>query len=123
MLHYKTAFSGFSVDDLQKAKAFYGEKLGLKTKESDGGLHISVTDETVVFAYAKPNHEPASFTILNFLVEDIEKAVQELKDAGITFENYPGTDTGEDGISRSPNGPMIAWFKDPFGNVLSVLQG
>lgn len=123
MLSYTTAFSGFSVDDLQKAKAFYSDVLGLKVEEGDGGLHINITDDSVVYAYPKPNHEPASFTILNFMVADIEKAVQELKDQGVTFENYPDTDTGEDGISRSEGGPLIAWFKDPAGNILSVLQG
>lgn len=124
MFNYVHAFSGFSVDDLDKTKAFYGGILGLKVddNQSAGALKIHLDDNAWVFAYPKPNHQPATYTILNFEVEDIEKAVRSLKDQGVTFENYPGTSTGEDGISRSDNGPLIAWFTDPAGNIISVLQ-
>lgn len=122
------AFSGFSVDDLQKAKDFYGNILGLTVEEQEGmGLHIVLGTGARVFVYDKPNHEPASFTILNFPVEDIDKAVDDLTAKGITMEHYDFGDfkTDERGIMRTTSpadGPTIAWFKDPAGNVLSVLQ-
>lgn len=124
MFNYVHAFSGFSVDDLDKARAFYGQTLGLKVEDNQdaGILKIHLNDNTWVLAYPKPDHKPATYTILNFEVEDIEKAAQNLKDLGITFEKYPGLDIGEDGISRSENGPLIAWFTDPAGNIISVLQ-
>ena len=120
------AFSGFSVDDLSKAKDFYGGVLGLEVEEVPGmGLTLKIAGGGNVFVYPKDNHEPATFTILNFSVPDIDKAVDELSQAGIQFERYevpgaPGPD--EKGIYRDPQGPSIAWFKDPAGNVLSVLQ-
>ena len=122
MFNYTQAFSGFSVDDIHKAKAFYGELLGLKIAEEGDSLRLQFDDGTQVFVYPKGNHTPATYTMLNFTVEDIDKAVQELKDKGVEFEHYPGTDTGEDGISRAERGPKIAWFKDPAGNILSVLE-
>jgi predicted enzyme related to lactoylglutathione lyase len=121
MLQSQNAFSSFSVNDLQKAKAFYGQTLGLKVKESEMGLEIR-PGETDVFIYPKSNHTPASFTVLNFVVDDIETAVDELKKNGVTFEQYEGEiKTNEKGIHRN-GGPSIAWFKDPAGNILSVLE-
>jgi catechol 2,3-dioxygenase-like lactoylglutathione lyase family enzyme len=122
MLETKNAFSSFSVDDLQKAKRFYGQTLGLKVSESPEGLEMH-PGETSVFVYPKPNHEPASFTVLNFMVDDIEAAVDELKEKGVSFEQYDGAiKTNKQGIHRGDSGPTIAWFKDPAGNILSVLQ-
>ena len=115
------AFSGFSVDDLQKAKQFYGETLGLEVSEKMG-LELHIAGGNNIFVYPKPNHIPATFTILNFLVDDIEKAVEELTKKGVIFEKYEGAiKTDEKGIHRG-EGPTIAWFKDPAGNILSVLE-
>lgn len=128
MLQDSKAFSGFSVDDLQKAKTFYGDTLGLTVEEQQGmGLHITLGTGAKVFVYAKPDHTPASFTILNFPVDDIDKAVEGLVAKGITMEHYDfdGYGTDEKGIMRTTDpadGPTIAWFKDPAGNILSVLQ-
>jgi catechol 2,3-dioxygenase-like lactoylglutathione lyase family enzyme len=118
------AFSGFSVDDEAAAKHFYGEVLGLETEGGPMGLKLLITGGNPVFVYAKPDHQPATFTILNFPVDDIEKAVTELKAKGVTLEHYDGMTDGQ-GIARGRSrnmGPDIAWFKDPAGNVLSVLQ-
>jgi predicted enzyme related to lactoylglutathione lyase len=124
MFKHTKAFSGFSVNDLQKAKQFYGEILGLGVNENEMGileLHINGSNNIIV--YPKPNHQPATFTILNFPVDDIEKAVEELTAKGVVFEQYEGEiKTNEKGICDNPNGPKIAWFKDPAGNILSVLQ-
>ena len=116
-------FSSFSVNDLQKAKEFYGQILGLDIKETPEGLELH-TDNNTVFMYTKPNHTPASFTVLNFAVDDIEAAVDELNTLGINLEHYnlPDIKTDQRGIARGPNGPTIAWFKDPAGNILSVLE-
>jgi len=118
------AFSGFSVDDLQKAKAFYGEVLGLEVTEIDMGLlELHIEGGNNILIYPKPNHVPATFTILNFPVKDVEKAVDELTQRGVEFEQYEGEiKTDEKGISRGEGGPNIAWFKDPAGNILSVLE-
>jgi catechol 2,3-dioxygenase-like lactoylglutathione lyase family enzyme len=122
---FKTAksFSSFSVNDLQKAKDFYGQMLGLDVSETPEGLELHSGNNTI-FLYAKPNHTPASFTVLNFPVDDIEEAVDELAALGVTLEHYnlPDIKTDERGIFRGP-GPQIAWFKDPAGNILSVLEG
>jgi len=117
------SFSSFSVNDLQKAKEFYGETLGLDIKETPEGLELH-TDNNTVFLYSKPNHTPASFTVLNFAVDDIEAAVDELNTLGINLEHYnlPDIETDQRGIARGPDGPTIAWFKDPAGNILSVLE-
>lgn len=121
MLQTKSAFSSFSVNDLKQAKDFYAQTLGLKVKESEMGLEIHPGD-TDVFIYPKPNHTPADFTVLNFLVDDIDQAVDELKKNGVSFERYDGEiKTNEKGIHRN-GGPTIAWFKDPAGNILSVLE-
>ena len=122
MLKNSKAFSGFSVDDIAKAKAFYGERLGLKVSESNGMLTLHLAGDTAVLIYPKPNHTAATFTILNFPVDDIEKAVDQLSSAGVRFERYEGEmKTDAKGIFRG-GGPLIAWFKDPAGNILSVLE-
>ena len=117
------AFSSFSVDDLQKAKEFYGQTLGLELSEEKEGLALRMAGGGVVFIYPKPNHTPATFTILNFPVNDIEQAVDELTKLGISFEHYDQEEIKTDtkGIHRNA-GPKIAWFKDPAGNTLSVLE-
>ena len=118
------AFSGFSVDDLQKAKQFYSQTLGLDVVDRQEGLELHLPGGAQVFIYPKTNHIPASFTILNFPVDDIDRAVGDLTRLGVRFEHYNQRDikTDERGISRDPRGPNIAWFKDPAGNILSVLQ-
>ena len=117
------AFSSFSVNDLTKAKAFYGKTLGLDVSELPEGLQIKLADGFNVFLYPKPNHTPASFTVLNFAVDDIDKAVDELNSLGIRLEKYDTAEIRTDakGIMRG-NGPLIAWFKDPAGNILSVVE-
>ena|SRR5215217_1510247 len=116
------SFSSFSVNDLQKAKDFYGKTLGLDISETPEGLELHTGDNTI-FLYPKPNHTPASFTVLNFPVDNIEEAVDELATLGVSLEHYDVQDikTDDRGIFRGP-GPQIAWFKDPAGNILSVLQ-
>lgn len=116
------AFSSFSVNDLKQAKEFYGQTLGLDVKENQEGLELRTGGQSV-FLYPKPNHTPASFTVLNFPVDNIETAVDELESLGIRLEHYdlPDMKTDEKGIFRGP-GPQIAWFKDPAGNILSVLE-
>jgi len=111
-----------SVKDLQKAKEFYGQTLGLKVVERAEGLELQLAGNAKVFIYPKPNHAPASFTVLNFAVDDVDITVSELKSRGIQFEHYDQKDlkTDEKGIYRG-SGPTIAWFKDPAGNILSVL--
>lgn len=123
MLEEAKAFSGFSVDDLQKAKQFYSQTLGLKVSENQEGLEVKINGSKI-FVYPKPNHTPATFTILNFLVDDVEEAVDQLKKRGVRFEQYndPNLKTDAKGIHRG-KGPNIAWFKDPAGNILSVLSG
>jgi len=124
MFTYTSTFSSFSVDDLEKAKAFYSEKLGIQVTETPQGLELHVEGAPPVFVYPKSDQTPATFTVLNFLVADIDAAVDTLTSAGITFERYEGEmHTDEKGIARSGgNGPDIAWFKDPAGNFLSVLK-
>ena len=120
------AFSGFSVDDLAQAKDFYVGVLGLDvTEEAMGILRLNIAGSSGVIVYSKPNHEPATFTILNFPVDDIEKAVDELTAKGVAFEHYdyPDLKTDAKGIADDGRGPKIAWFKDPAGNILSVLEG
>ncbi|GAA1884680.1 VOC family protein [Asanoa iriomotensis] len=114
-------FSGFSVDDIPAAKRFYGETLGLPVAEQNGMLLIDIGAGAEVLVYPKPNHQPATFTILNFPVADINSAVDDLASRGITFERYEGMPHDEKGIVRG-EGPDIAWFTDPAGNVLSVLS-
>ncbi|MGN9837726.1 VOC family protein [Nonomuraea sp. H19] len=115
------AFSGFSVNDIEAAKKFYGETLEIRVSEANGMLTLHIAGGTDILVYPKENHTPATYTILNFPVEDIEKAVDELVARGVRFERYDGFDQDEKGVFRG-GGPLIAWFKDPAGNVLSVLQ-
>jgi catechol 2,3-dioxygenase-like lactoylglutathione lyase family enzyme len=117
------AFSGFAVDDLAAAKSFYAETLGLEVTEENGLLTLHIAGDRPVLVYPKPDHTPASFTILNFPVDDIGSAVDQLTARGVVFERYEGTPlaTDEKGIFRG-GGPLIAWFTDPAGNVLSVLE-
>jgi catechol 2,3-dioxygenase-like lactoylglutathione lyase family enzyme len=121
MLESSKAFSGFSVDDIPAAKKFYGDTLGLKVVEENGLLGLQLAGENRILVYPKENHEPASFTILNFPVDDVDQAVDELTARGVSFERYEGFDQDDRGIMRG-QGPDIAWFKDPAGNVLSVLN-
>ena|ERR1041384_3730000 len=119
------SFSSFSVNDIEKAKEFYGKTLGLDISSDNkmGILELHITDHYNIMIYPKPDHIPAAFTILNFRVDDIDNGVAELTKKGITFEHYEFEDikTDEKGIMRG-NGPNIAWFKDPAGNILSVLD-
>jgi len=115
------AFSGFAVDDLEKARQFYGETLGLKTSEEHGLLTLHLAGDRPTLVYPKPDHTPADYTILNFPVDDIDEAVDALAARGVQCERYDGVEQDEKGIMRAM-GPYIAWFKDPAGNVLSVLQ-
>jgi catechol 2,3-dioxygenase-like lactoylglutathione lyase family enzyme len=123
MLKTSEAFSGFSVNDIQKAEDFYGETLGLKISESNGLLTLHLAGDNNVLIYPKPNHVPATFTVLNFPVDDVDLAVDELAKRGVRFEIYdlPDIKTDKKGIMRG-KGPTIAWFKDPAGNILSVLE-
>ena len=122
MLGNTTPFSSFSVNDLGKAKQFYGEKLGIDVKEQEEGLELQFPNNSI-FVYTKSNHVPATFTVLNFPVDDIESAVDDLKQRGISFEKYTDGElkTDNKGIFRG-DGPTIAWFKDPAGNFLSVIE-
>jgi len=124
MLNYSKTFSSFSSNDLQQAKEFYQGKLGINVSENEMGiltLHLGNGHEGII--YPKPNHEPATFTVLNFAVDNVEKAVDDLIAAGVTFEQYDEPmKTDEKGILHGDGrGPDIAWFKDPAGNILSVL--
>ena len=123
MLSDSKAFSGFSVPDTDAARAFYTEKLGLEVTEDHGILDIQLGGGHHAIAYPKPDHEPATFTILNFPVADIEATVDELTSRGVVFERYEGTpmETDAKGIVRK-GGPLIAWFTDPAGNVMSVVE-
>jgi catechol 2,3-dioxygenase-like lactoylglutathione lyase family enzyme len=119
------AFGSFSVDDLDQAKRFYRDTLGLDVADRPEGLELDVGGGSKVFLYPKPNHEPATFTVLNFPVSDVEGAVDRLTSLGVRFEHYTdmnGISTNEKGIASDGNGPDIAWFKDPAGNILSVMS-
>jgi catechol 2,3-dioxygenase-like lactoylglutathione lyase family enzyme len=123
VLSDRPAFSGFSTNDIPKAKAFYADTLGLDVTEEEGMLNLEFPGGHSVIVYPKgDDHEPATFTVLNIQVDDIDKAVDDLTAAGVTFEHY-GEDAGQDerGIARE-YGPPIAWFKDPAGNILSLIQ-
>ena len=126
MFKNSKAFSGFSVDDTAKARAFYADVLGLNVSdvpEMQGLLNLNITDSTPILIYTKPNHVPATFTILNFPVDDVEKAVDELSTRGVKFEIYDQENfkTNEKGVFLS-GGPKIAWFRDPAGNFLSIIE-
>ena len=118
------AFSGFSVDDLEAAKKFYSQTLGVKVEEDDAGLMLHIAGGNPILIYPKPDHQPATYTILNFPVDDIDQAVDDLISKGVVFEQYENM-TDKKGIARgiaAHQGPDIAWFKDPAGNILSVLH-
>jgi predicted enzyme related to lactoylglutathione lyase len=126
MLKTKGAFSGFSANDIEKAKEFYRETLGLEVKQDNdmgGILNVTITEGVDIIIYPKGDHTPAEFTVLNFLVDNIDTAVEELTAQGVKFEQYDFGDikTDEKGIMRG-NGPTIAWFKDPAGNILSIIE-
>lgn len=122
MLQESKTFSSFSVNDLKKAKGFYSQTLGLDVVETKEGLELRLTGGASVFLYPKPNHVPATFTVLNFIVDNVDTTVDELTTRGVQFENYnlPDLETDKKGIFRG--GPTIAWFKDPAGNILSILK-
>ena len=124
MLADSAAFSGFAVPDIEAARQFYGDTLGLRTEvnqEMGGMLTLHLGGGTDVLVYPKPDHTPAGYTVLNFPVDDVEREVDELTAKGVRFERYEGFDQDDKGIARG-QGPAIAWFTDPAGNVLSVLQ-
>jgi len=120
------AFSSFSVNDVKKAKDFYGQTLGVDVSEEEEGLALNIDSGLQVFIYPKPNHKPATFTVLNFQVADVKKAVDELTRRGVRFESFEGEiKTDEKGIhwgEQKGQGPNVAWFKDPAGNFLSVIE-
>lgn len=124
MFRHTKAFSGFSVSDLQKAKTFYSEVLGLEVTDNPMGLiELHIEGSNSIIIYPKSNHTPATFTILNFPVNNIDLTVNELNQKGVLFEQYEGEiKTDEKGICRSEKGPNVAWFKDPAGNILSVIE-
>ena len=124
MLAESKAFSGFAVPDIEEARRFYGETLGLEVElmEGPGLLTLHLAGDRPTLIYPKPDFEPATYTVLNFPVDDVDAAVDELTSRGVQFEKYDGFDQDEKGIARG-NGPEIAWFKDPAGNILSVLHG
>jgi catechol 2,3-dioxygenase-like lactoylglutathione lyase family enzyme len=125
MLNVDQAFSGFSVDDVEKAKAFYTNVLGIEVGEEAGALTLAIGGGKHVYVYPKESHVPAEYTCLNFPVDDIDGAVDELSAKGVVFEHYDDM-TDDKGIARGKEsgfGPDIAWFKDPAGNILSVLNG
>ncbi len=125
MFKAKGAFSGISVNDLDKAKEFYTKTLRLELEDDKMGLQLRLPGGGTLFIYPKENHEPATFTVLNFVVADIDEAVDELKKHDVEFEKYEGFHQDEKGIARGKSvnqGPDMAWFKDPAGNILSVLQ-
>ena len=124
MFENSKAYSGFAVDDVRRAREFYGETLGVRTEVLDeqiGLMTLHLAGDRPTLVYQKPDFEPATYTILNFPVDDVDEAVDELASRGVSFERYDGFDQDEKGISRG-NGPQIAWFKDPAGNILSVHQ-
>ena len=124
MFKAKDSFSGFSVDNLGTAKKFYQEILGLRVDDTGMGLRIHFQGEVVVFAYEKEDHLPATYTMMNLVVDDIDDAIKELTTKGIKFEHYENM-TDAKGIARGKEknqGPDIAWFKDPAGNIISVLE-
>jgi catechol 2,3-dioxygenase-like lactoylglutathione lyase family enzyme len=124
MLKDNKTFSSFSVDDVEKAKEFYGKTLGLEMSDSMGGIDLHLAQGSRVFIYPKPSHTAATFTVLNFLVDNIEQSVDDLTAKGVRFEIYDEEHMKTDakGIARGEGGPTIAWFKDPAGNFLSLIE-
>jgi len=128
MLQDSLAFSGFTTNDIHAAQDFYGNTLGLRVDDTGMGLEVHLGGDRTVFIYQKDNHQPATYTVLNFPVDDIDQAVDALVEKGVTFEHYPDLPGQQDtkGVLRGKQfgyGPDIAWFKDPAGNILSVLNG
>jgi catechol 2,3-dioxygenase-like lactoylglutathione lyase family enzyme len=121
VLEYTKAYSGFAVDDMHKAREFYAGTLALRTSEEHGLMWLHLAGDRDTLVYQQPESTPASYTILNFEVDDIDEVVDELIERGVRFERYDGIEQDKNGIVRE-EGPYIAWFKDPAGNVLSVLQ-
>jgi predicted enzyme related to lactoylglutathione lyase len=123
MFENTKAFSGFAVDDIGAAKRFYSETLGIRVSELGNGLlTLHIAGDRDIIVYPKSDHEPATYTILNFPVDDIDRAVEELSLQGISFLRYDGFSQDEKGIARGDEGPPIAWFTDPAGNILAVLE-
>jgi catechol 2,3-dioxygenase-like lactoylglutathione lyase family enzyme len=123
MFEKTQAFSGFAVKDLDEARRFYGETLGMKVSEGEMGfLRLHVEGGREILVYPKPDHQPANYTILNFPVDDVDATVDELASRGVEFERYEGFAQDERGIARGDEGPPIAWFTDPSGNILSVIE-
>jgi len=121
MLGESKAFSGIAVDDLDAAKRFYEDVLGLRTSEEHGLMTLHLAGDRPTLVYPKPDHEPATYTVLNFPVENVDAAVDALTERGVAFELYEGAPQDERGVMRG-NGPPIAWFRDPAGNILSVIE-
>ena len=117
-----TAISGFAVDDIARAQQFYGETLGIRTTDENGLLTLHLAGDRPTLIYPKPDFEPATYTVLNFAVDDIDAAVEALTGRGVSFDRYDGFDQDERGIARGDGGPPIAWFRDPAGNILAVLE-
>jgi catechol 2,3-dioxygenase-like lactoylglutathione lyase family enzyme len=125
MLKVRSAFAGFSTNGIDAARAFYGDKLGLEVKDTEMGvIEVMLGADQHVTIYPKSNHEPATYTVLNFVVHDVEEAVGDLAAMGVAMEHYDMPEMKQDakGIARDPQGPAIAWFKDPAGNILSVIE-
>jgi catechol 2,3-dioxygenase-like lactoylglutathione lyase family enzyme len=122
MFAHTKAFSGFAVDDLERARGFYADTLGIDVSEADHLLTLKLAGGRDTLIYLKPDFTPATYTILNFVVDNVEETVDELASRGVRFERYDGFDQDEKGISRAEGGPYIAWFQDPAGNILSVLE-
>jgi predicted enzyme related to lactoylglutathione lyase len=122
MFNKTKAFSGFAVDDIAAAKKFYGETLGIDVSEEYGMLTLHIDQGGDIIIYPKEDHAPATYTILNFPVADVDQAVDQLSERGVTFERYEGFEQDEKGVARGDEGPAIAWFTDPAGNILSVLE-
>lgn len=122
MFDTSRAVSGFAVKDLYEAASFYGETLGIQVSDENGILFLKLTDDHRVLVYPKPDHTPATYTILNFPVDDIDDAVDLLRDRGVELERYEGFNQDEKGIARGDEGPPIAWFTDPSGNIIAVLE-
>ena len=122
MFQHVPAFSGFSSNDIDAARRFYVDTLGLNADDVMGGLSLRFDNGHRVFIYPKPNHEPATFTVLNFPVDEVEAAVDQLTAKGVGFERYEGMSQDAKGIARGNGGPDIAWFKDPAGNILAVVK-